>query len=115
LDRRLRPEFHGRIFQTERFQQVGSDRFGVARGIFHGFTPRIGANSLAFARSIPAAFSADHPATPLLNTVVLLAALRADRCLNVACSRPILRAMARKPEPPKPATWNIYKFASKAV
>ena len=23
--------------------------------------------------------------------------------------------MARKPEPPQPATWNIYKFASKAV
>jgi hypothetical protein len=23
--------------------------------------------------------------------------------------------MAKKPEPPKPTTWNIYKFASKAV
>jgi hypothetical protein len=23
--------------------------------------------------------------------------------------------MAKKPDPPKPASWNIYKFASKAV
>jgi hypothetical protein len=30
-------------------------------------------------------------------------------------SRPILRGMVKKPEPLKPVTWNIYKFASKAV
>jgi hypothetical protein len=35
--------------------------------------------------------------------------------LNVHSSRPILVGVAKKPEPPKPKRWNVYKLASKAV
>jgi hypothetical protein len=36
--------------------------------------------------------------------------------LKVLPSRPILRGMAKKPEPPlAPPTWTIYKIAAKAV
>jgi hypothetical protein len=35
--------------------------------------------------------------------------------LKVCSSRSILAGMAKKPEPPKPTTWTIYKIAAKAV
>jgi hypothetical protein len=34
--------------------------------------------------------------------------------LKVCCSRSILAGMAKKPEPPTPTTWTIYKIAAKA-
>ena len=34
---------------------------------------------------------------------------------RVCSSRSILAGMAKKPEPPKPTTWTIYKIAAKAV
>ena len=41
---------------------------------------------------------------------LLLAAL-----LNVLTSPPILAVMAKKPEPPAPITWDVFKIASKAA
>jgi hypothetical protein len=35
--------------------------------------------------------------------------------LNLHSSRPILRVTAKKPEPPKPKTWTIYKIGAEAV
>jgi hypothetical protein len=35
--------------------------------------------------------------------------------LIVHSSRPILPGMAKKPEPPQPTTWSIYKIAAKQV